>query len=54
MENVVDMGKEKVFTKEAELYKRITSVIDDYAGELSLVAVIGILDLAKDYVKGEQ
>lgn len=52
MENVVSIGKEKVFAKEAELYKRIEAVIDDYAGELSLVAVLGVLDLAKDYVKG--
>lgn len=53
MENVVDLKKEKVFAKEAEAYQRIVDVIDDYAGELSLVAVLGVLDLAKDYVKGE-
>lgn len=53
MSEIIDLKKEKVFPREGELYKRITEAIDDYAGELSLVAVLGVLDLAKDYVKGE-
>ena len=53
MSEIIDLKKAKVFAREGELYNRIIEIIDDYAGELSLVAVIGVLDLAKDYVKGE-
>lgn len=53
MENLIELNKTKVFAREGELYNRIVEIIDDYAGELSLVAVLGVLDLAKDYVKGE-
>ena len=45
MDNIKNMNKEKVFTKEAELTKRITDLIYEYEGELSLVAVMGILTL---------
>jgi hypothetical protein len=41
------MGKEKTFPKEGELMERITALIDEYAGELSLVAVVGILEMKK-------
>lgn len=41
------MGKPKVFVKEGELTERISNLIDEYAGELSLVAVLGILEVIK-------
>jgi hypothetical protein len=47
MNKVINLGKDKKFTKEGELMERLTNLIDEYAGELSLVAVIGILDLKK-------
>jgi len=47
MGNIKSLNKEKVFTKEAELIGRITNLICEYDGELSLVAVIGILELKK-------
>jgi len=53
MSDIIELKKQKVFAREGELYNRLVAVIDDYAGELSLVAVLGVLDLAKDYVKGE-
>jgi hypothetical protein len=52
MSNLIDLGKKKVFTKEGELMERLTALIDEYAGELSLVAVLGILELKKaDMIK---
>ena len=47
MSNIKSLNKEKVFTKEAELIGRITDLICEYNNELSLVAVIGILELKK-------
>lgn len=47
MSNVKDIGLEKRFPKEAELMERISEVISDYNGELSLVAVIGVLEMKK-------
>jgi hypothetical protein len=43
--NVLSMGKEKTFTKESELMERLGELIDEYSGELSLVSVLGILQL---------
>ena len=47
MSNILDMNKEKTFPKEGELMERLTSLIDEYAGELSLVAVVGVLEMKK-------
>jgi hypothetical protein len=47
MKNVLDLGKDKTYPKEAELMGKLTELIDLYAGELSLVSVIGILELKK-------
>tara|TARA_R100001198_G_C5180243_1_gene177223 strand:- start:671 stop:832 length:162 start_codon:yes stop_codon:yes gene_type:complete len=47
MSNVKTLNKEKIYTKEGELMERLTHLIDEYAGELSLVAVMGILELKK-------
>tara|TARA_R110000772_G_scaffold26061_1_gene67486 strand:- start:2565 stop:2741 length:177 start_codon:yes stop_codon:yes gene_type:complete len=43
--NILNMNKPKTFTKEGELMDRLTALIDEYAGELSLVSVLGILQL---------
>jgi len=47
VDNVKNLNKEKVFSKEAELTQRISDLICEYNGELSLVAVLGILELKK-------
>lgn len=47
MVNVTNLNKEKVFSKEGELSNRIDALVAEYAGELSLVSVLGILDLKK-------
>ena len=47
MSNILDMNKEKVFPKEGELMDRLEDLIDEYAGELSLVSVVGILEMKK-------
>ena len=44
---VLDMNKPKTFNKEGELMDRLEILIDEYAGELSLVAVLGVLELKK-------
>lgn len=38
---------------EAELHGRITKVIHEYDGEISIVAVLGILTLIQHEIKGE-
>ena len=43
--NVKSLNKEKTFNQEGELMDRLEALIADYDGELSLVAVIGILEL---------
>ena len=45
MSKVTSLNKDKVFSKEGELMERLSFLIDEYAGELSLVAVIGVLQL---------
>jgi len=53
--NVVDLGKEKKFPVEQELYDRIVNLIyDEYGGELSLVSILGILELAKKEILDRQ
>ena len=47
MGKVVSLDKEKTFSKEAELANRIDDLILEYNGELSLVSVMGILELKK-------
>ena len=50
MDNVKQLNKEKVFSKEGELSERISNLISEYDGELSLVSVLGILELKKLYL----
>lgn len=51
IERAVKKVSEKRYSKEAELSDRIVNLIHEYDGELSLVAVIGILDVVKDEIK---
>lgn len=45
MNKISNLDIEKKFPKEGELMERLTKLIDEYAGDLSLVAVIGVLQL---------
>jgi len=47
MDNIKSLNKKKVFSREGELMDRLEILIDEYAGELSLVAVLGVLELKK-------
>ena len=47
MNNVTSMNKEKKFSKEGELMERLNILIAEYDGELSFVAVLGVLELKK-------
>jgi hypothetical protein len=51
MTNIVELQIDKQFKREQELYSRIISLIHEYDGELSVVSVLGILELSKDHVK---
>ena len=50
MNNVLQMNKEKQFKQEQELYSRIIDLIHEYDDEVSLVAVLGVLELAKTQI----
>ena len=43
----------RAYPKNEELLDRIVSLIHEYDGEMSTAAAIGILDLAKDYIKAD-
>lgn len=47
IDNVMPLGVVPYFSKEAELHQRLAEVIGEYAGELSLVATLGVLELLK-------
>lgn len=51
MTEPVKLPVQQKYGKEQELYSRLHDLIHEYDGEISLVAVLGILDLAKDHVK---
>ena len=51
MNNTVNFPLEKKFSKEQELYSRLQDLVHEYDGELSLVSVVGIIELLKDHVK---
>lgn len=51
MDNILELPVAPKFSKEQELYSRLQDLIHEYDGEISLVAVLGVLDLAKDHVK---
>ena len=46
-DNVKSLNQEKTYPKSGELMARLSDLIDEYAGDLSLVSVIGILELKK-------
>ena len=47
MSNVKSLNKEKKFNKEGELHDRITKLIREYDGEISLVSALGVLEVIK-------
>jgi len=53
LDNVVKLHPLQVldFPKEQEAFERICQIIDEYAEELSVPAVLGILELVKDTYK---
>lgn len=46
-DKIVSLKKEKTFPTEQELHNRIVDIMEEYHGDISLVAVVGILDLIK-------
>ncbi len=55
MSNITELDMEKTFPECGELYQRLSDLLDEYGGELSLVAVIGILELKKhNIMKGTE
>ena len=47
MATVIDISKEKKFPVSGEIIKRLSDVIHEYDGEISLCEAIGILELLK-------
>jgi len=47
MSNIKSLNKKKTFSKEGELMDRLEILIAEYNAELSLVAVLGVLELKK-------
>lgn len=47
MDNIVNLGKVATFPVEGEVAKRVGELIEEYADRISLVAMVGILELAK-------
>lgn len=43
MSNVIKTGQDKTYPVNSELYERLDSVCDDFAGRVSRAEVIGIL-----------
>lgn len=54
MSNVKHLNLEKKFPIEAELYNKLCDLIEEYNGELSLVSVLGILELKIQLICEEQ
>ena len=48
MSNVTNLGTDLKFPKEGELASRLSKLIDEYAGEISMVGMLGILRLEAD------
>lgn len=49
-DNVLDMGKDKKFPREGELMEKLSELIDTFEGDLSMVAVLGVLELKKQEI----
>lgn len=50
MPEPIKFPKEPKFSKEQELYSRLHNLVHEYDGELSMVAVVGIVELLKLHV----
>lgn len=53
MSKVIKFGSIKHYPVNEEILQRIIALIYEYDGEVSLVAVLGILDLVKDQIKSQ-
>lgn len=47
MNKVIDLGVKKTFPVSAEIIERLSAVIHEYDGEVSLCEAIGILEILK-------
>lgn len=53
MASVVDLGKEKKFPITQELFDRLSDVVHEYDGDISLCEALGTLELLKaDLIEG--
>lgn len=50
-DNIVKGGFNKKFTAEGELFQELIEKIHERDGEISLVSVLGVLELVKDQIK---
>lgn len=50
-DNIVKGGFNKKFTAEGELFQELVERIHERDGEMSLVSVLGVLELVKDQIK---
>lgn len=50
-DNIVKGGFNKKFTAEGELFQDLLEKIHELDGEISLVSVLGVLELVKDQIK---
>jgi len=54
MSNISDLNLKKRYPVEAELYNKICDVIEEYSGRLSLMSVLGILELKQQSLCDDQ
>ena len=48
MNNIESLNKDLTSPKQGELASRISDLIDEYSGEISLAGILGILKLESD------
>ncbi|MDM3071450.1 hypothetical protein [Citrobacter sp. Cf224] len=53
MTSVVDLGKEKKFPITQELFDRLSDVVHEYDGDISLCEALGTLELLKSVLISE-
>lgn len=53
MASVVDLGKEKKFPITQELFNKLSDVVHEYDGEISLCEAIGTLEILKSVLISE-
>ncbi|EBP0973199.1 hypothetical protein LB58_21315 [Salmonella enterica] len=53
MASVVDLGKEKKFPITQELFNKLSDVVHEYDGEISLCEALGTLEILKSVLISE-